>query len=352
MSAPFASVFDAFAAAASVFPGNDFVHVPRQATAGYAGAALTVSYAEAAVRIDGLRNGYRAAGYEGGCRVALALDNRIEFFLHMLALNDLGVSVLPLNVGQSDAEIQHLVRHADAALMVSLPEYAARLGGLSDVPVWDTGPAAVPPHRAVATVALAPGEAAIVYTSGTTGQPKGCMLSNDYFNALGTWYAGLGGHCVLRPGVERLITPLPLSHMNALVASTMGMIHAGGCIIQLDRFHASTWWQSVRESRATCLHYLGVMPAILLNKPAGADDDLGGQIRFGFGAGVDPRHQGAFEQRFGLPLIEGWSMTEVGGAAAISASVEPRYVGERCFGRPLAGMEYRLVGEDGDDAPV
>ena len=55
--------------------------------------------------------------------------------------------------------------------------------------------------------------------------------------------------------------------MNAMAVSTMGMIETGGCIVQLDRFHPSTWWQSVRESGATVVHYLGVMPAILLGLP-------------------------------------------------------------------------------------
>ena len=64
--------------------------------------------------------------------------------------------------------------------------------------------------------------------------------------------------------------------MNALAVSFMVMLMTGGCLVQLDRFHPSTWWQSIRTSRATAFHYLGVMPAMLLNAPATDRDDLSG----------------------------------------------------------------------------
>src|SRR6202000_2155128 len=80
-------------------------------------------------------------------------------------------------------------------------------------------------------------ECALLYTSGTTGKPKGCVLSNDYFLRCGRWYTQIGGLCALRPGEDRLITPLPMTHMNAMACSTLGMVMTGGCIVPLDRFH-------------------------------------------------------------------------------------------------------------------
>jgi acyl-coenzyme A synthetase/AMP-(fatty) acid ligase len=94
------------------------------------------------------------------------------------------------------------------------------------------------------------------------------------------------------------------------------------------------------------------MPAMLLQAPASPADDFSGQVRFGFGAGSDPRHQEVFERRFGFPLVEAWAMTETGGAAMIVAHQEPRHLGQRCIGRPIERAEVRLVDEhDSDVAP-
>jgi acyl-coenzyme A synthetase/AMP-(fatty) acid ligase len=93
------------------------------------------------------------------------------------------------------------------------------------------------------------------------------------------------------------------------------------------------------------------MPAILLKLPE-APAERAHRVRFGFGAGVDPRHQVAFEDRFGFPLIEAWAMTETGGGGATTTAGGDRHVGERCIGYPALGMEYRIVEEDGSDAPT
>jgi acyl-CoA synthetase (AMP-forming)/AMP-acid ligase II len=188
----------------------------------------------------------------------------------------------------------------------------------------------------------------LLYTSGTTGRPKGCMLSNEYFLRAGEWYAELGDLCPVRPDGERIITPLPLNHVNAMAFSTMVVLVAGGCLVQLDRFHPKTWLQSARESRATIAHYLGVMPAMLLSAPASASDREHA-IRWGFGAGVDRKNHAPFESRFGFPLVEAWAMTETGAAACVMANHEPRHVGTSCFGRREEFVEIRLVDDEGRD---
>ena len=71
-------------------------------------------------------------------------------------------------------------------------------------------------------------ECALLYTSGTTGKPKGCLLSDFYFLNVGQRYLDEGGLCAVRHGEERLITPLPFFHMNALAVSTTAMILVGG----------------------------------------------------------------------------------------------------------------------------
>ena len=202
-------------------------------------------------------------------------------------------------------------------------------------------------HGAIGELA----ECALLYTSGTTGRPKGCILPNRYFLHAGRWYAGIGGMASLRPGEERMLTPLPLVHMNAMAYSAMARVLTGGCLIVLDRFHPGSWWASVRESQASVVHYLGVMPAMLM-KSAQPADDTRHSVRFGFGAGVDKALHAPFEQRFGFPLLEAWAMTETGAGAVVMAHDEPRCVGTSCFGREGADVEVRIVADDGNEAAI
>jgi acyl-CoA synthetase (AMP-forming)/AMP-acid ligase II len=342
------SVSAVFRMTAARFSEREFLHIPAESCRGYSGHAVSVGYADARARVDAIAARLRDAGYRAGHRAGIALDNRAEFFLHFLALNSLGISVVPLNAAMSVQELKFVLSHCDAAFVITHDGHAAHVRACL--------PAAVPLHvtidedRAFPAAVVSPAgwanEASLLYTSGTTGQPKGCVLTNQYFLEIGRLYTGLGGYCRFDGAGDRLATPLPVTHMNALAVSFMAMLMTGGCLIQLDRFHPSTWWHSLRASRATAFHYLGVMPAMLLKAPADASDHVGGSLRFGFGAGVDPRHHAAFESRFGVPLIEAWAMTETGAGAWITANQEPRHLGQRCFGKAPPGLAYRLV----DDA--
>ncbi|MEJ8566186.1 AMP-binding protein [Elongatibacter sediminis] len=349
------SIFAAFLASCDAHPQRPFLRAPACATAAYADGPIEFTYAAARSEVDRLRGHYRALGIVPGDRVGLAYDSRLDVYLHLLALNAEGASIVPLNLEGSDAEVLHVIRHSESRMIGGAGEHLDRLrtlaveaGGItlieSEATPADEKPGEVPDKL----VGAKDTEAALLYTSGTTGKPKGCILSNEYFLALGRGYTGLGGLCDI-DHTDRLLTPLPPNHMNALAFSFMGMLMCGGCVIQLDRFHPRSWWRTVREEAATVIHYLGVMPAILLKLPGQADEDFGGQVKFGFGAGCDPRHQETFERRFGFPLIEGWAMTETGAGAMIVASHEPRYVGQRCFGRPGPELEFRLVDEQDRD---
>jgi acyl-CoA synthetase (AMP-forming)/AMP-acid ligase II len=321
------TVFSAFERTARAHGAKPFLHVRPE--------AIEYSYAQALQSVLEIAARYRAAGYGAGHRVALRLPNCPEFLLHFLALNSLGAAVLPLNPDYRSAELDYVLAHSEASAVITRDR-------LED-----------PPR------ASCPGnaeECALLYTSGTTGKPKGCLLSNFYFLNAGRRYVEEGGLCALREGEERLITPLPLFHMNALAVSSTAMMLAAGCVVQLDRFHPRTWWRDVAESRATIVHYLGVMPAILLSQEQ-SPLDRAHRVRFGYGANANPRDHAAFEARFGFPLIEAWAMTETGGGAMIAASREPRHVGTRCVGRPPAGLEIQidtetselLVRHSGDD---
>ena len=379
-----ATVYAALARAAARHPLRAFLHVPASAMAASAdagspgagspsagpasevsasaastgatrsgfelpGQPFELSYADTLTEVDAVAARYRSAGYGAGHRVALLLENRPQFLLHFLALNALGASIVPINPDYRAGELRHVLTHSEAVLAVVLPERVQALRDL-ELPALqlctpDDGlPAA--PSRAELRVAGLDSECALLYTSGTTGEPKGCLIDNAYCLGMGRHYLAEGGLCTVHEGAERLITPLPLFHMNALCVSTMAMILSGGCVVQLDRFHPRQWWSDVMASGATIVHYLGVMPAILLQQPVSAEDRAH-RVRFGFGANANPADHGAFEARFGFPLIEAWSMTETASGATLAASREPRHVGTRCVGAARGGLEVRLVDEQG-----
>jgi acyl-coenzyme A synthetase/AMP-(fatty) acid ligase len=345
------TLYSTFAACAERFAERPFLRAPVIATREYAAGAIEYSYASARYAVDKLRAGYQAFELVPGDRVALAFDSRLDLYLHMLAINALGASIVPLNMAGSDNELLYVIDHSDARLVTGVDDHLGRLNGLVEkleeirvVPAESISSDAEP----ASPVGELETEVALLYTSGTTGMPKGCMLSNAYFLTMGRAYNELGGLCSIEAG-DRLLTPLPPNHMNALSTSFMAMMMCGGCVVQMDRFHPQSWWQTVREERATIIHYLGVMPAILLTLEKRGDEDFSAQIRFGFGAGINPRQQQVFEDRFGFPLIEAWAMTETGGAAMIVANGEPRLPGQRCIGRPKGNMELRVVDESDQD---
>ena len=340
-------VFETFLTSLDEHPNRPFLRYVEGET-----SEASWTYTDVAAQVAELQNQYSGAAYRPGDRVAVAAQRSIDIYFHLLALNGLGLSLVPVDLKASDAEIAYLLDHSDSRMVVSQRDQAQRLRAVAgstgcrvatpdELSECATGPTEI-------VMGDAGREAALLYTSGTTGKPKGCILSNAYFLAVGRWYNELGGYCKLESG-DRLLTPLPPTHMNALCVSFMAMMMSGGCVVQLDRFHPSTWWHTVRTEEANIVHYLGVMPATLLSLPVSDNESFASRVRFGFGAGVDPRHHERFERRFGFPLLEAWAMTETGGGAAVIANREPRHVGRRCFGRPPSEIEYRLVNDEDHD---
>ncbi len=345
-----------FASAVSSHGDRPFFAVPPNEKRDYLPAGFEISYREAGRRVAELSSAYRDAGYGPGQRIATLLENRPEYVLHKLALNAIGVCCVPINPDYRASEIAYLLEHSEPDLVLTL---AAREGQMSSalaqsahrppmLPLEDFAAGALVkasrPARSEEPVPETP--ASILYTSGTTGRPKGCILSHGYEVASGAWYASLGGRAIFRPGEERIYNPLPLYHANAAVVSLMGAIWTGNCQIQPDRFHPHSWWSEIAKTRATVVHYLGVIAPLLLAQPPG-EDERRHRVRFGIGAGIEPQLHAPFEERFGFPLIEVWGMTEM--VRVLADSCEPRQVGTRAFGRAVAGIDVRIVDEEDRD---
>ena len=350
------TVFTRFARMADRRGEGAFLHVLDETAAIYDIPAGDISYAQMAARARNWAESLAQAGYGAGHRVGLLLENRPLFLEIWLALNSLGASVVPINPDLRIGELEYLAQHSEMVLAIVLPgrsdemRAAARNAGLS-LPVIAPDDPLPPASRPAKTGTLdSQTECALLYTSGTTGRPKGCILSNEYYLYCGDWYAEAGGLMTLDPDCERMITPLPVFHMNAMACSVMAMVTVGGCLCLLDRFHPRTWWDSVRNSGATVVHYLGVMPTMLMGTPAQPNDRMD-RVKFGFGAGVDKKLHAPFEVRFGFPLLEAWACTESGNGAVVSAHEDPRKIGTSCFGRPTPEVEVRVVDDAGADVP-
>jgi crotonobetaine/carnitine-CoA ligase len=347
------TVFDAFAATAAAAPDHAFLCAPPAADRAYHPAGVEYSFGQVLGHVQAYRDRYAAAGYGHGHRVAILLENRPEFFFHYLALNALGVGVVPVNPDYRHDELAYLLDHSDADLAVSLPGRIAALEAAArertaPLPVVNAEDASARlPRARPAPRAGVPGldtECGLLYTSGTTGRPKGCVLTNLYYLNAGAWYRDLGGRAAIEPGRDRILNPLPLFHMNCQAVSATAAMLTANCLILAERFSPRRWWPDVVATRATVIHYLGVMPPLLLNQPV-APEDTAHRVRFGFGAGVEPELHEPFERRFGFPLIEVWGMTETG--RVFADRVDPRQVATRAFGRPHGRLEARVVG-DGD----
>ena len=350
------SVFGAFRAAADATPHKPFLYVPSRRDRGYFPAGREFSYGEFDGRVLRLREQYIAAGYGHGHRVALLLENRPDFLLHWLALNGIGASIVPINPAYRAAEIAYLIGHAEPDLIVALPDRAELAVAcreisaplLLEVSGDDLGrsiermPAA--PRAAKPGPAGSTGEAALLYTSGTTARPKGCILTNEYIMSAGRWYTGRGGEAAYRFGGERLYSPLPLFHMAGLTTTTLAMILTGGCLILPERFNAKSFWNDIVESRATAAHYLGIIVASLLNQPP-SDAERRHRLRFAMGVGATPELRRKARERFGIPFVEGWGMTETG--RSCFNTVEPLHLETNTIGRSEPGLELAILDDAG-----
>ncbi|MBD25314.1 MAG: hypothetical protein CMG46_09980 [Candidatus Marinimicrobia bacterium] len=347
------TVYDEFIKAVDEMPNASFLCVFDET-----GKPKDIPYSAAVKHVEACQKIYANAGYGHGHRIALLLGQCPEMVIHFLALNGLGCTVVPINPDYRHDELLYQMSHSESDMAVVVAARTCDMKAVGEAmnrffPVIEVGEFknGIPKASRLVpdiNVPNAKTVASILYTSGTTGRPKGCLMSNQCHLMSGDWYASRGGLLAINAGKERFYNPSPFYHINNLAVCLSCVILTRNCLILVERFSPNRWWNEVATSQATVIHYLGIIPSMLMNRPV-KDEDRKHAVKFGFGGGVEPQLHRAFEERFGFPLVEIWGMTET--PRVFSAHQEPRHIDTRAFGKPTSEYLAKIVDDDDKEVP-
>ena len=340
-------------------------HLVRQQGARWGARALlrfegrTLSFAEMDARTSQVAHVLRAHGVQPGDRVGVMIPNGIEFPVCWLAIAKAGAAMVPLNVQYRSHDLAYTLGDSGASLVLADPALAPMvrevmprcpaLREVLEVPPGTmhdpaAGALAAEVHVAPSTFdleALGPGTLMnIQYTSGTTGDPKGCMLTHEYWLRLSERAVRFAG---ISPD-DVALTAQPFYYMDP--QWNVGMcLAAGATLVILPRFSASTFWRSVRDTGTTFFYVLGTMPVFLLKQPPDPAVERGHRVRFVSCSGIVPQLHAEYESRWGVPWREAFGMTETGVDLVVPLE-DSASVGSGACGAPIEGKEARVVSPD------
>jgi crotonobetaine/carnitine-CoA ligase len=316
-----------------------------------------VSYAELDHRSSRTAAGLRALGVERGDRVAVLAENSVEFAEVVFACSKLGAVEVPVNVYLRGEFLRHQIEDSGASVAVVDADGRRSLQALGDPPTLKQvvlsgddqsdagdyirlvdlrdGASPLPPVR--------PGSSelgAIMYTSGTTGPAKGCMIPHGMFVAPMATYERAG---YLRPG-DRVLTPSPMFHMGCQSAMLMAPLAVGASVCFLGRFSASEFMRTAREIEATVLYGVGAAAIAILRRPPDPLDPAN-SLRCAIWAPLAPAQADEFERRFDV-----WTSSEAYGQTeflpiTLGDVEKPPVRGSA--GMPVDIAEVQVLDEDG-----
>jgi long-chain acyl-CoA synthetase len=303
--------------------------------------------ADFADRVTAVAAVFATAGLGRGGVLAIMLPNRVELVTSMFAAWRLGAAVTPVNPALTEKEARYQIDDAGATLVVADGAGAAMLrGGAHRIVGLDAIRDPVTPPTPPPLVTDPSALALLIYTSGTTGRPKGVRL--DHANISAT--AELIVDWFEMTADTRSLLVLPLFHVNGIMVSVVSPLLAGGSAFIAERFHAASFWATVEQVRPTFFSAVPTIYALLVSRP-GAQPDTG-SLRFVIcGAAPMPsRLIGEFEERFGVPLVEGYGLSECTVACTLNPLRGVRKAGS--VGLPLPGIDVAVVDQVGQSLPA
>ena len=267
---------------------------------------------------------FREMGVQHGDRVCLFMPNCIEYLYCWFGLSELGAISVPINTAYRRDETAYILNNAEAVALVTDPSLADVAGAAADLAPSirhrilrgdeTIGNGWTSFNDSFDTAAqlsdrpdVSPGDVSmLVYTSGTTGNPKGVMVTHRMYAAAGQGFR----HWTQATPDDRFFTCLPFYHANIQYYSTMGALASGATLVIVDRFSASRFWGQVREAKATVVNFIGMMMPVLAKNPE-QPDDADNTVRLFYGSpSFSPEFLAEFQERFATDIIVGFGMTE------------------------------------------
>lgn len=315
-----------------------------------------------------IAHGLLVLGVGPGDRVCMMLDNVADYIFVWYAANLLGAIAVPVNTDMKGEFLRHQIVDAEPSVMFVESHYAERVaaiddaissvrtlvvrGALPSVSVRRSviGIDAVRSHNTHPIESTCqPGDLALLmYTSGTTGPSKGCMISHNQICNFGRRV--MQDQKIVADDVYW--TPLPLFHVGAAAAAVISTLSAGATASIYPRFSASHFWDEIDRSRANKVLMLSVMLAIIADGP---DTEVSkrcyGQIKVLIGAPFPDVLKKKWIARFGvqLPICPAYGSTEV--FPITTVSIDTPDVPEGASGQRFEDIDVRILDDDGNECP-
>ncbi|MCU1268509.1 MAG: AMP-dependent synthetase and ligase [Acidobacteria bacterium] len=298
-------------------------------------------------------------GIGKGDVVSLLMPNGAEYIIAYFACWKLGALAGPINSLLKAQEISYVISNSEARALILHSEFQplvdsiqTELSNLRAVIQFDDQAEATRGFSNATAPAFpsldTDDEAIIIYTSGTTGKPKGCLLTHGNLIANARQISEWLGFTE----TDRLLTVMPLFHMNAVSVTTMSALYAGGSSVVSPKFSVSRFWKIISHYEVTSFGSVATMLSMLLSNypngvPAGLKTE---QLRFAMcgSAPVPAEVLKRFEETFHCLVIEGYGLSESTCRSTFNPPDERRRAGS--CGMPI-GNEMKVVDDDDNDVP-